>query len=53
MGFALITYYIVVAVSSVLYFRDTAFASWRTAFGQVILPGIAALILIPVGIIEA
>ena len=52
-GIAIITYYSVVAVSSVLYFRDTAFASWRTAFGQVILPGIAALILIPVGIIEA
>lgn len=52
-GIAIITYYSVVAVSSVLYFRDTAFGSWRTAFGQVILPGIAALILIPVGIIEA
>ncbi|MCB0924196.1 MAG: APC family permease, partial [Mycobacterium sp.] len=52
-GIAIITYYSVVAVSSVLYFWDTAFRSWRTAFGQVILPGIAALILIPVGIIEA
>ena len=52
-GIAIITYYSVVALSSVLYFWDTAFASWRTAFGQVILPGIAALILIPVGITEA
>lgn len=52
-GIAIITYYSVVAISSVLYFWDTAFESWRTAFGQVILPGIAALILIPVGVIEA
>jgi amino acid transporter len=52
-GIAIITYYSVVAISSVLYFWDTAFQSWRTAFGQVILPGIAALILIPVGLIEA
>jgi amino acid transporter len=52
-GIAIITYYSVVAVSSVVYFWDTAFRSWRTAFGQVILPGIAALILIPVGILEA
>ena len=42
-----------VAISCVLYFWDTAFGSWRTAFGQVILPAIAALILIPVGVIEA
>lgn len=52
-GIAIITYYSVVAVSSVVYFWDTAFQSWRTAFGQVILPGVAALILIPVGLIEA
>jgi len=52
-GIAIITYYSVVAVSSVLYFWDTAFQSWRTAFGQVILPGVAALILIPVGLVEA
>ena len=52
-GIAIITYYSVVAVSCVLYFWDTAFESWRTAFGQVILPAIAALILIPVGLIEA
>ena len=52
-GIAIITYYSVVAISCVLYFWDTAFESWRTAFGQVILPAIAALILIPVGVIEA
>ena len=46
-------YYTVVAVSSVVYFWDTAFDSWRTALGQVILPGVAALILIPVGVFEA
>ena len=46
-------YYSVVAVSSVVYFWDTAFRSWRTALGQVILPGIAALILIPIGLYEA
>lgn len=52
-GISIITYYSVVAISSVLYFWDTAFESWRTALGQVILPAIAALILIPVGVIEA
>jgi amino acid transporter len=52
-GIAIITYYSVVAVSCVLYFWDTAFRSWRTALGQVILPAIAAMILIPVGVIEA
>jgi len=52
-GISIITYYSVVAISSVIYFWDTAFQSLRTAFGQVILPGLAALILIPVGIIEA
>jgi amino acid transporter len=52
-GIAIMLYYTVVAVSSVVYFWDTAFQSWRTAMGQVILPGIAALILIPVGLFEA
>jgi len=47
------TYYSVVAISSVVYFWRTAFRSWRTAMGQVILPGIGALVLIPVGILEA
>ena len=52
-GIAIMLYYTVVAVSSVVYFWDTAWESWRTALGQVILPGIAALILIPVGLFEA
>ena len=52
-GIAIMTYYSVVAVSSVLYFWDTAFGHWRTALEQVILPGIGALVLIPVGLFEA
>ncbi|WP_264001631.1 hypothetical protein [Mycolicibacterium gadium] len=52
-GIAIMTYYSVVAISSVVYFWRTAFRSWRTAMGQVILPGIGALILIPVGVVEA
>jgi amino acid transporter len=52
-GISIMLYYTVVAVSSVVYFWDTAWGSWRTALGQVILPGIAALVLIPVGVIEA
>ena len=47
------TYYTVVAISSVVYFWDTAFDHWRTALEQVILPAIGALVLIPVGLIEA
>ncbi|MEI6254061.1 MAG: APC family permease [Mycobacteriaceae bacterium] len=52
-GIAIMTYYSVVAVSSVMYFWDTAFEHWRTAFEQVILPAIGALVLIPVGVIQA
>ncbi len=52
-GIAIMTYYTVVAVSSVIYFWDTAFENWRTALEQVILPGIGALVLIPVGVIQA
>ncbi|MCV7176800.1 APC family permease [Mycolicibacterium sphagni] len=52
-GISIMLYYSVVAVSSVVYFWRTAFRSWRTAMGQVILPGIGALVLIPVGIVEA
>lgn len=52
-GIAIITYYTVVAVSSVIYFWDTAFGNWRTALEQVILPGIGAAVLIPVGVIQA
>ncbi len=52
-GIAIMAYYSVVAISSVVYFWRTAFRSWRTAMGQVVLPAIGALILIPVGIVEA
>lgn len=52
-GIAIMTYYTVVAVSSVIYFWDTAFENWRTALEQVILPAIGALVLIPVGVIQA
>lgn len=52
-GISIMLYYSVVAVSSVVYFWRTAFRSWRTAMGQVILPGIGALVLIPVGVVEA
>ena len=52
-GIAIMTYYSVVAVSSVLYFWDTAFEHWRTALEQVILPAIGALVLIPVGVFQA
>lgn len=50
---AIITYYSIVAISSIAYFWGTAWDSWRTALGQVILPAIAVLILIPAGLIEA
>ncbi len=52
-GIAIMTYYTVVAVSSVIYFWDTAFDNWRTALEQVVLPAIGALVLIPVGLIQA
>jgi amino acid transporter len=52
-GIAIMTYYTVVAVSSVIYFWDTAFGNWRTALEQVVLPGIGAAVLIPVGVVQA
>jgi amino acid transporter len=52
-GISIITYYAVVAISAVVYFWRTAFGSLRTALGQVILPAIGALILIPAGLLEA
>lgn len=52
-GIAIITYYSVVAISSVIYFWGTAFRSLGTALGQVILPAIGALVIIPAGIMEA
>lgn len=50
---AICTYYTVAALSCVLYFHRTAFNHWQTALSQVILPTIAAIILIAVGILQA
>lgn len=50
---AVCTYYTVAALSCVLYFHRTAFNHWHTTISQVILPSIAAMILIAVGIIQA
>ncbi len=52
-GIAICTYYVVAAFASVSYFWRTAFASVRTAFGQVILPAIGGTILALVGLAEA
>ena len=40
-------------MSSVICFWDAAFEHWRTALEQVILPAIGALVLIPVGVVQA
>ncbi|SDX35369.1 APC family permease [Nitrosomonas oligotropha] len=50
---AVCTYYTVAALSCVLYFHRTAFNHWHTTISQVILPSVAAIILIAVGIIQA
>jgi len=50
---AICTYYTVAALSCVLYFHRTAFNHWHTALSQLILPTIAAVILIAVGILQA
>lgn len=50
---AICTYYTVAALSCVLYFHRTAFNHWHTALSQVILPTIAAIILIVVGLLQA
>ncbi len=52
-GISICVYYIVASLSSVVYFHRTAFASVRTAFGQVILPAIAVIVLTYVLIVEA
>jgi amino acid transporter len=52
-GISICVYYIVASLSSVVYFRRTAFSSVRTAFGQVILPAIAVIVLTYVLIVEA
>ncbi len=50
---AVCTFYIVAALSCVFYFHRTAFNHWQTALSQVILPAIAAVILIVVCILQA
>jgi len=50
---AICTYYTVASLSCVLYFHRTAFNHWHTALSQVILPAIAAVILVAVGILQA
>ncbi|MGV8712422.1 MAG: APC family permease [Nitrosomonas sp.] len=50
---AVCTYYTIAALSCVLYFHRTAFNHWHTALSQVILPLIAAMILIAVSIFQA
>jgi len=52
-GISICVYYVVAALSSVFYFHRTAFGSVRTAFGQVILPAVAAIVLTCVLVIEA
>ncbi len=51
-GISICVYYIVASLSSVVYFHRTAFSSVRTAFGQVILPAIAVIVLTYVLIVE-
>lgn len=50
---AVCTYYTIAALSCALYFHHTAFNHWHTALSQVILPTIAAVILIAVSILQA
>jgi amino acid transporter len=50
---AVCTYYSVAALSCALYFHRTAFNHWHTALSQVILPTIAAVILVAVSIVQA
>lgn len=50
---AICTYYSVAALSCALYFHRTAFNHWRTTVSQVLLPTMAAIVLIAVGILQA
>jgi amino acid transporter len=52
-GISICAYYIVAACACAWYFHRTAFGSWKAALGQVILPGVAAVILGAVMILEA
>lgn len=50
---AVCTFYIVAAASCALYFHRTAFNHWHTALSQVILPAIAAVVLLAVALLQA
>lgn len=50
---AVCTYYIIAALSCVLYFHRTAFNHWKTALSQVIFPTTAVIVLICVVILQA
>jgi amino acid transporter len=52
-GISICAYYIIAALACAFYFHRTAFSSIRTALVQVILPTLAALLLIAVMILEA
>lgn len=52
-GISICAYYIIAALACAFYFHRTAFSSIRTALVQVILPTLAALVLIAVMILEA
>lgn len=49
---AICTYYSVAALSCALYFHRTALNHWGTAVSQVLLPTMAAVVLIAVGIFQ-
>lgn len=50
---AICAYYTVAALSCAFYFHRTALNHWHTALSQVILPAVAAIILIAVGVLQA
>jgi amino acid transporter len=52
-GISICVYYIVASLACAVYFHRTAFASVRTALGQVILPLAAAGVLMYVLVVEA
>ena len=50
---AVCSYYIIAALSCVMYFHRTAFNRWYTALSQIIFPAIAVIILLVVGVLQA
>lgn len=50
---AVCAYYIVAALSCVLYFHRTAFNHWNTALSQIIFPATAVVILFVVSVLQA